>query len=125
MHKVLSVYQSRTEAMEDKLVDFLLPSGILVPLKCKDSDNLGKIKDNLWEEAKQFPLFGLRQPEWYTLVFVNCKAEQEECLDESQRLGELQMYKPLFKVSTVDVCVYTCVHMYNELSLALGGRKER
>lgn len=100
MHKatVMSAYQSRPDQEEDKLVDFLLPSGILIPLKCKDSDNLGKIKDSLWEEAQQFPLFGLRQPEWYTLVFVNCKAEQEECLDESQRLGELQMYKPLFKV---------------------------
>lgn len=92
----MSLYQSRSE--QEKLVDFLLPSGILIPLKCKDSDNLGNVKDNLWEEAKQFPLFGLRQPEWYTLVFVNCKAEQEECLDESQRLGELMMYKPLFKV---------------------------
>lgn len=104
MHKATMTYQSRSEGMEeDKLVDFILPSGILIPLKCKDSDNLGKIKDSLWEEAKQFPLFGLRQPEWYTLVFVNCKAEQEECLDESQRLGELQMYKPLFKVSAVRV----------------------
>lgn len=92
----MSVYQPAVE--EDKLVDFLLPSGILIPLKCKELDNLGKIKDCLWEEAKQFPLFGLRQPEWYTLVFVNCKAEQEECLDESQRLGDLQMYKPIFKV---------------------------
>ena len=97
---LVSAYQSRPEQGEDKLVDFLLPSGILIPLKCNDADNLGKIKDSLWEEAKQFPLFGLRQPEWYTLVFVNCKAEQEECLDESQRLCELQMYKPLFKVSS-------------------------
>lgn len=104
MHKTSS-YQSRSEALEeDKLVDFLLPSGILIPLKCKDSDNLGKVKDSLWEEAKQYPLFGLRQPEWYTLVFVNCKAEQEECLDESQKIGDLQMYKPLFKVRTL-VCV--------------------
>ena len=89
-------YQSRSEMCEQ--VDFLLPSGILIPLKCKDSDSLGKLKGDLWEEAKQFPLFGLRQPEWYTLVFINCKAEQEECLDESQKLGELQMYKPIFKV---------------------------
>ena len=91
---VMSVYEARA----DKLVDFLLPSGILIPLKCNDSEKLVKIKDSLWEEAKQFPLFGLRGPEWYTLVFVNCKAEQEECLDESQRLSDLQMYKPLFKV---------------------------
>lgn len=95
----MSRYQSRSDNFEqDKLVDFLLPSGILIPLQCKDVDTLFNIKEKLWEEAKQFPLFGLRQPEWYTLVFVNCKAEQEECLDESQRIGGLQMYKPLFKV---------------------------
>ena len=84
----------------DKFVDFLLPSGILLQLQCKDVDALSSVKEKLWEEAKQFPLFGLRQPEWYTLVFVNRQAQQEECLDESQKLGELQMYQPLFKVCT-------------------------
>ena len=95
----MSLYQSRSDNFEqDKLVDFLLPSGILIPLQCNDVDTLFKIKEELWEEAKQFPLFGLRGQEWYTLVFVNCKAVQEECLDEYQMIGELQMYKPLFKV---------------------------
>ncbi len=82
----------------DIKVDFLLPSGILLQLQCKDVDSLSSIKEKVWEEAKQFPLFGLRQPEWYTLVFVNSQAQQEECLNESQKLGELQMYRPLFKV---------------------------
>ena len=82
----------------EKLVDFLLPTGILIPLSCAGAQTMEDVKDKLWKEAKRFPLFGLKQPEWYTLVFVNLKAEQEECLDETQKLSDVQMYKPLFKV---------------------------
>ena len=83
----------------DITVDFLLPTGILIPLPCKGTQTLEAIKDMLWAEAANLPLFNnLRQPEWYTLVFVNKKAEQEECLDESGRLCDIKMYKPLFKV---------------------------
>ena len=91
--------QESMDGSRDKLVDFLLPTGILIPLPCSELQTMDEVKDKLWKEAKKFPLFGLKQPEWYTLVFVNLKAEQEECLDESQRLCDVQMYKPLFKVS--------------------------
>ena len=94
----MSAYRRSENFQQGQLVDFLLPSGILIPFQCKDVDTILSIKEKLWEEAKQYPLFGLRQPEWYTLVFINCQAEQEECLNESQKIGELQMYKPLFKV---------------------------
>ena len=84
----------------DVQADFLLPTGILVPLPCKGGQTLAEIKDHLWEQAKPLPLYNLlKQPEWYTLVFVNRKAEQEECLDESRRLCDINMYKPIFKVS--------------------------
>ncbi len=80
-------------------VDFLLPTGILIPLNCTGTRTLEEIKENLWVQAKALPLFSnLRQAEWYTLVFVNKKAEQEECLDETQHLSDIKMYKPLFKV---------------------------
>ena len=80
-------------------VDFLLPTGILISVKCKGGDTVSAIKDVLWTEAEKHPLFHvLRQVGWYVFVFVNRKAEQEECLDESQRLCDLQLYKPLFKV---------------------------
>ena len=84
----------------DVQADFLLPTGILVPLSCKGGQTLAEIKDRLWEQAKPLPLYNLlKQPEWYTLVFVNRKAEQEECLDESRRFCDINMYKPIFKVS--------------------------
>ena len=90
--------QDSLEASGEKKVDFLLPTGILIELSCNEAETMEDVKDKLWKKAKTFPLFGLKQPEWYTLVFVNLKAEQEECLDESQRLCDVQMYKPLFKV---------------------------
>ncbi len=96
------------ESLDDKVVDFLLPSGILIPLPCGALQSLEDIKDKLWKEAQAFPLFGLKAAEWYTLVFVNCKAEQEECLDETQRLCDVKMYKPLFKVFTSYSMI--CVH---------------
>ena len=80
-------------------VDFLLPTGILVTFECRGGQSISDIKVKLWEAAKSFPLFNqLRQFGWYVFIFVNRKAEQEECLDEQQRLCDLQMYKPLFKV---------------------------
>lgn len=92
-------YQEGFDTHSPMVVDFLLPAGILIPIDCRPTEKLEDVKDKLWQEAKAFPSFGLKQPEWYTLVFVNCKAEQEECLDESKRLCELLMYKPLFKVN--------------------------
>ena len=40
-------------------VDFLLPTGILIPLPCKPSLKLEDIKEQLWRKAKEFPLYGL------------------------------------------------------------------
>jgi len=83
----------------DIQVDFLLPTGILIPLGCKAGQKLEEIKQSLWVTAKAYPLYDrLKRPESYTLVFVNRQAEQEECLDESQRLCDIRMYKPIFKV---------------------------
>ena len=80
-------------------VDFLLPTGVLIVLHCGPKQSLEEIKEVLWDQAKELPLFNrLKQPEWYTLVFVNLKAEQEECLNEADRICDLQMYRPLFKV---------------------------
>ena len=51
-------------------VDFLLPTGILVPLACRASQRLEDIKDTLWRRAKEFPLYGLLRwalplsPQW-------------------------------------------------------------
>ena len=80
-------------------VDFLLPTGILIPISCRYGQTMEEIKELLWRTAENYPLYSSLKPSrWYTLIFVNRKAEQEECLDETQRLSDLQIYKPLFKV---------------------------
>lgn len=82
-----------------QLVDFLLPTGIFVQLNCVCGSQVGDIKESLWREAEKLPLFDkLKEIERYTLVFVNRKAEPEECMDESYRMCDLQMFTPLFKV---------------------------
>ena len=111
------LYSQESFEAADKVVDFLLPSGILIPLPCQALTSLEDIKDKLWKEAQAYPLFGLKGPEWYTLVFVNCKAEQEECLDETQKLCDVQMYKPLFKVgiypwSRIYINMHTHTHTH-------------
>lgn len=97
------IYSHQDSTMNDPSgtieVDFLLPTGILITFKCRGSLTVAEIKERLWKEAANYPLFNvLRQHGWYVFVFVNRKAEQEECLDEQLRLCDLQMYKPLFKV---------------------------
>lgn len=80
-------------------MDFLLPTGILIPISCRYGQTMEEIKELLWRTAENYPLYSSLKPSrWYTLIFVNRKAEQEECLDETQRLSDLQIYKPLFKV---------------------------
>ena len=83
---------------QDKTYQFLLPSGMLIQLQCKDADTIFSTIEKLWDESKQFHFLGLQQPEKYTLSFINCQAIQQEWLDESVKIGELPMYKPIFKV---------------------------
>lgn len=97
------IYNHQDSSLNDPTsaidVDFLLPTGILVTFTCSGSQTVADIKERLWVEAAKLPLFGtLRQQGWYMFVFVNRKAEQQECFDEQLRLCDLNMYKPLFKV---------------------------
>lgn len=99
MTSLYSHQDSMNDPSGEIQVDFLLPTGILIPIKCRGNQSLEEIKEKLWTQAKALPLFSnLRQQGWYTLVFVNKKAEQEECLDETLFLSEIKMYKPLFKL---------------------------
>ena len=56
-----SLFQSEGVVEQSKdvvLVDFLLPTGILIPLMCKAYQRLEDIKESLWKKAKDYPLFG-------------------------------------------------------------------
>ena len=54
----MSVFPPDESTRDGINVDFLLPTGILIPLACKFSQKLEDIKDNLWTKAKEYPLFG-------------------------------------------------------------------
>lgn len=81
-------------------VNFLLPTGIIVPLMCNGNSTINEIKYNLWKEAKHYPLFSKLELDsnGYSLEFINSNAEREQCLDETQQLCELQVFQLVFEV---------------------------
>lgn len=40
-------------------MDFLLPTGVMVPMVCSPRNTLREVKDLLYQEAKQYPLYSL------------------------------------------------------------------
>ena len=80
-------------------VDCLLPTGLLIPIMCRQDITLEALKLSLWNEARNLPLFDvLNEPGRYVFVYVTHSAEQEECLDETKRLWEIPYYKEVFKL---------------------------
>lgn len=80
-------------------VDCLLPTGLLIPIKCRQDITLEDLKTTLWNEARNYPLFNvLNEPGRYVFVYVTYSAEQEECLDESVPLSEIPYFKEVFKL---------------------------
>lgn len=80
-------------------VDCLLPTGLLIPIKCRYDITLEQLKTTLWNEARNYPLFNvLNEPGRYVFVYVTYSAEQEECLDETLQLCEIPYFKEVFKL---------------------------
>lgn len=80
-------------------VDFLLPSGILVPLMVDFYASLDLIKRALWRELVRYPLCArLKREDSYCFVFVNRLGEKEEILDESQNLNDVRPFWPVLKL---------------------------
>lgn len=54
-------------------VDFLLPTGLMVTLKAKPSSSLRQLKERLYQEAKQYPLFSmLKDQGFYNFLGEQC-----------------------------------------------------
>ena len=80
-------------------VDCLLPNGVIVPLRCYRESPLDRIKEDLWREARNFPLFELLQEaSSYIFVSITQDAEREEFYDETRRLCDLRLFQPILKV---------------------------
>ncbi|KAI7793942.1 hypothetical protein IRJ41_011090 [Triplophysa rosa] len=81
------------------LVDCCLPNGILVSLECLREAPLISIKQQLFTEARKYPLYHLLQEEsCYIFVGVTQEAEREEFYDETRRLCDLRLFHPILKV---------------------------
>ena len=79
--------------------DFLLPTGVIVQIKCSTSDTLADIKKSLFTEAKKYPLFSLlRDQAWYNLQGVTNDGAKEEFVDDSRILKDLDLFGHLFKL---------------------------
>jgi len=81
------------------MVDCLLPNGVIVPLKCQRDTSLEVLKKDLWNSAEQYPLYHILQdPSAYIFVSITQDAEREEYYDETRRLCDLRLFKPVLKV---------------------------
>lgn len=80
-------------------VDCCLPNGMLVSLECLRETPLIDIKQQLFTEARKYPLYHLLQEEsCYIFVGVTQEAEREEFYDETRRLCDLRLFHPILKV---------------------------
>ncbi|AWO97415.1 Phosphatidylinositol-4-5-bisphosphate 3-kinase catalytic subunit alpha [Scophthalmus maximus] len=81
------------------LVDCCLPNGMMVSLECLRETPLISIKQQLFTEARKYPLYHLLQEEsCYIFVGVTQEAEREEFYDETRRLCDLRLFHPILKV---------------------------
>ena len=63
---------------------------------------MDRIKEDLWREARNFPLFELLQEaSSYIFVSITQDAEREEFYDESRRLCALRLFQPILKVEPI------------------------
>ena len=75
---------------------------MIVPLRCYRESPLDRIKEDLWREARNFPLFELLQEaSSYIFVSITQDAEREEFYDETRRLCDLRLFQPILKVRNI------------------------
>lgn len=53
-------------------VDFLLPTGLMVTLKASPSSSLRQLKDRLYQEARQYPLFSMLKDQGFYNFLGRC-----------------------------------------------------
>uniref|UniRef100_A0A3P8T739 PI3K-ABD domain-containing protein n=1 Tax=Amphiprion percula TaxID=161767 RepID=A0A3P8T739_AMPPE len=85
--------------LKSRIMDCLLPNGMILTLECLREATLITIKHELFKEARKYPLHHLLQEETsYIFVSVTQEAEREEFYDETRRLCDLRLFQPFLKV---------------------------
>ncbi|CAG9803397.1 unnamed protein product [Chironomus riparius] len=82
-------------------VHCFMPNGNYILFHCPTTLTLFEMKEELWEEAEKYPLFGhLRNKAMYVIKAIKSpSALLEEIIDESQRICDVQPYFALFRIS--------------------------
>lgn len=80
-------------------VDCFLPTGVVIQVQVRIEAPLSEIKNRLWREASNYPLFNLlKDASNYVFLCVNQRGKQEELVDESRQLIDVQPFRPLLKL---------------------------
>ncbi|XP_072040803.1 phosphatidylinositol 4,5-bisphosphate 3-kinase catalytic subunit beta isoform-like isoform X2 [Amphiura filiformis] len=96
---IYDIWEQDEDLNKEIDVSCLLPTGILILLKCSREETITNIKRDLWKEAKSFPLFNqLLNINFYIFQCINQSAEQEELLDENRRLCDVKPFSPDLRV---------------------------
>ncbi|KAM5127183.1 phosphatidylinositol 4,5-bisphosphate 3-kinase catalytic subunit delta isoform-like isoform 3-T3 [Callospermophilus lateralis] len=108
------------EKNQSVVVDFLLPTGIYLSFPVSCNANLSTIKQMLWHQAQNEPLFHmLSDPEAYVFTCVNQTAEQQELEDEQQRLCDVRPFLPMLRLVTREGdCMEKLIN--SQISLLIG-----
>uniref|UniRef100_A0A0P4WF28 Phosphatidylinositol-4,5-bisphosphate 3-kinase n=2 Tax=Scylla olivacea TaxID=85551 RepID=A0A0P4WF28_SCYOL len=84
-------------------VDFLMPNSIIIQHKVSTSASLEEIKEELWERARELPLFGmLHDLNSYHFVCINPQSETLELMDETKCLQDINLFPYMFILKVVE-----------------------
>ncbi|GAB6031821.1 hypothetical protein CHUAL_010223 [Chamberlinius hualienensis] len=88
-----------SEDSEEIDVECLMPNSILIKLTVNREATLQEVKEDLWDEAIKYPLYGLlRDKQWYIFMCTNWQAEHEELVDETRKLCDIKPFLSVLKV---------------------------
>ena len=55
--------------------DILLPTGMMLTLNCHKSTTLAEMKNNIWQEARSYPLFDhMKHQGFYSFIGEKCSS---------------------------------------------------
>lgn len=76
------------------VIDFLLPTGLMVTLEFARDVTLSQMKQQVWKEAERMPFSDSMSESCssYHLMYINHRGEHEEMVDESKRLCDIRPF---------------------------------
>ncbi|EGD81356.1 phosphoinositide 3-kinase [Salpingoeca rosetta] len=76
----------------------LLPTGMMVQVRCPVTDTFNDLKEVIWKEAARLPFYAeLKDPNGYSIQYVNNSGELTE-LEDEQHVVNVQAYSNFLKL---------------------------